>query len=260
MGLIHSAYIADLTFAELGDRGATRPEVRRAFGIEYYKRFRDDLLIITSKSHHMPFSFTCFRHRIARAFKILVTEISSNTVTMLAVTVSMQRGIFVCLPKARQEHVPLSVDSAHPTTVHRWWPVGYALGTAKLCSRESDFVRWFGCFLRRLEFFHTPPTYVAWLSEFVMRLHRNSSTRRPRSRKMWFVCDYHSAHEGGSLSGCVRAFFARPKSQQILQFMFADPPSVAIAWRCAGRRLVASTRVENRAVGGRGGGGPRGGT
>ncbi len=208
----------------------------------------------------MPFFFTCFRHRIARAFKIVVTEVSSKAVTMLAVTVSVQQGLFVCFPRARPEHVPLSVDSAHPTTVHRWWPVGYALGTAKLCSRKADFVRWFGGFLRRLSFFHTPPTYVAWLSDFVMRLHRNSSIRRPRSRRMWFVCDYHSVHESGELNRCLQAFFGRWRSKQILGFEFAEPPSFGIAWRCAGRRLVASTRVETRAVGGRGGGGARGGT
>lgn len=60
-----------------------------AFGIVYYRRFRDNFFILSWKPEQMWRFFFCLRARISRAFRIEVTELSSRMVTLLAVQVEI---------------------------------------------------------------------------------------------------------------------------------------------------------------------------
>jgi hypothetical protein len=251
MGLKHSSYIADLAFATLGDTWMTRREVLKNFQIVYLKRFRDDLLIISRDSDRMPFFFRCLRARLACAFKILVTEVSSVSVVMLAVEIFVDRGRFNCRPRTRPCNVPLSFDSAHPPTVHRWWPAAHCLSTRRLCSRAVDYERWLRCFFARLSWFHTPPSFVEWLRVRARSHLRNSMCKRV-SNNVWFVLDWHSIHEQGLMNRAMRVFVNSAKAKMQLASELGKPPGIGLAWRCAGRRLVTITR-QARADGGRGG-------
>ena len=244
MGLKHSSYVADLTFARLGDSWATRREVMLAFGIVYYRRFRDDLFILSRKPEQMWRFFFCLRARISRAFRIEVTELSSRMVTMLAVQVEICGQQFVCRPRPRACHVPLTWDSSHPSTVHRWWPVGHILGLRRLCTRKSEYISAVGAFLDRLLRFHTPTVFVDWLRAFVKSFEQrsNSSRRAVSISDVWMVLDWHSSHEHRDVSRAIHKFLSLPETGQTMRFLFARPPSISLAWRVVGRKLVALTR------------------
>lgn len=120
VGLKHSSYIVDLTFATLGDEWARSTPLKKAFGISHIKRFRDDHLVIANKPEKMHLFFKWLRRRIGVAFTMEIAEVSQKKVTTLAVTVSIENCRFACRA--------LTWDSAHPTSVHRWWPLGYCVG------------------------------------------------------------------------------------------------------------------------------------
>jgi len=258
MGLKHSSYVADLTFAKLGDAWALRPEVRTAFGIVLFCRFRDDIFVISKRPQHMWRFFWCLRARTSRAFRIDVTEVSSTGVTILAVRVDVRNGRYVCSPRDRPEHVPLTWDSAHPAAVHRWWPVGHVLGMRRLCTLRSDYVLAVSRFCDRLRRFHTPSEFVAWVQHTARILERRSSpsSRVVTSRDMWFVLDWHSTHMYGDVARNISQFWQSDETQAVLRFLFAAPPGLRLSWRVAGRKLINCTRgtLHERMEVGEGGG------
>ncbi len=106
VGLKHSPYIADLTFATLGDEWACRPETRNAFGILCIKRFRDHLFVVSDRPENMYWFFKWRRHSIIVAFKLEIPEVSSLRFIMLPVEISIEQGRFVCRPRQRAQRVP----------------------------------------------------------------------------------------------------------------------------------------------------------
>ncbi len=142
MGLKHSSYIADLTFATLGDEWACSKAAKQAFGISCIKRFRDDLLVISSKPEKMYYFFKRLRARVGSAFTLEIPGVSQHSVTMLAVTITIEHSRVVCRPREREQHVPLTWDSPHPPTVHRWWPLGHGSSMRNLCTRRKEWNVW----------------------------------------------------------------------------------------------------------------------
>jgi hypothetical protein len=70
VGFKNSSYIADLTFATLGDEWSYSAAVKKAFGISYIKRFHDDILVIANRPEKMYYFFKWLRHRISSAFTL----------------------------------------------------------------------------------------------------------------------------------------------------------------------------------------------
>ncbi len=92
-----------------------------------------------------------------------VTEVSRRMVTMFACEVEIVDHRFVCRPRQRAVHIPLSQCSAHSDTVHLWWPVGYALGLDRLCSLQSEYEIALRSLFDRVASYHTPEAFLWWL-------------------------------------------------------------------------------------------------
>ncbi len=114
------------------------------------------------------------------------------------------------------------------------------------------------CFVERLQFFHTPPSFVEWLRFRTRLFLRNSVCKQPSSN-VWFVLDWHSIHELSIVNRAVRMYVNSPRARALLASELGYPPGIGFAWRCSGRRLVTITRL-TRADGGRGGRRTRGGS
>lgn len=243
LGLKHSNYIADIAFAVLGDEWACRKTVVANFGIHYYKRFRDDLLIISSRPERMYLFFRWLRSRVGKIFRLELTEVSRARVTMLAVDITVIGREFVYTPRDRVKHVPLSINRAHPPSVHAGWLVGYLLGLRKLCTRPRD---WGPCVVVCLLWFRrffTPRTFVDWIRDTTEQLAKRDTNSRDAVRRIWLVCDWHSVHVHRDVGFSIRRLFNKSRIQSMLGMCFAEQPIIGIAYRVAGRRLFsASTR------------------
>ena len=78
MGLVHSGDVMDMCYFYLCERWACCSLVAERYGIMYYARFRDDILIVSDKE-----SFKTLWHhtkRLAGFFELKVEKVDSWTV------------------------------------------------------------------------------------------------------------------------------------------------------------------------------------
>ncbi len=187
--------------------------------------------------------FRWLRSRVGEIFRLEITEVSRTRVTILAVDITVIGREFVCTPRDRVKHMPLSINNAHPPSVHTWWPVGSLLGLRELCTRPSDWgpfvdecVLWF----RRV---FTPRTFVDWIHFATDQVAKRDSNLRSADRRVWLVCDWHTVHAHRDLGVSIRRLLDETGIQTTLGMCFAEPPRIGIAYRVAGQRLFsASTR------------------
>ena len=160
---------------------------------------------------------------------------------------------FCCRPRSRPTRVPLGVTSAHPETIHRWWPVGQIVASRRLCTRSTDFARWKNGFLRMLSSYFVPPSFITWLDNASTRVLHSNSTKAPSGARMWFVADWHTSHCRGVMGRCVGRFFREELQCIRCWHSLGTCIDVRMAWRVSSKRLVSSLNTVNRTVGGRGG-------
>lgn len=88
MGLRHSASICDRALLNMAEIPfALRSGPRASFGIEGYIRFRDDIWILAARHDSFPEWYYQFKKLAAPILTMNVIEVSSTSVTMLAVNI-----------------------------------------------------------------------------------------------------------------------------------------------------------------------------
>ena len=162
---------------------------------------------------------------------------------MLALRISESNGVLSTGPKPKCFGVPLSSESAHPSSVHHAWPVQVLKNQKFLC---SDPHRWNSCkslFLDRFRNSYSPDWLMAALHEVAnepwvpskcrsFNLLKNEIEGDERI-KWWLTLGYHPALACRSLSKGISAMLNNPRWSQALQFAFNIPavPTIGIAWR-----------------------------
>ena len=163
MGLTCSGEISDVAYHELVERGQLdyiTPEITNRTGIQWYGRFKDDLLIIFDDDRLKKVN--TLRQIIGRGrfFKLKVEAMSSISCTMLDVHLwkgprfeATGRLDFRVFQKDTQIWEPLSPTSAHPQHVHMNWPKGMCKRFHRLCSQSSVAREVSRRFVARLDLF-----------------------------------------------------------------------------------------------------------
>ena len=142
MGMICSGHIADAVLHNSLEKNfILKTGTRRKFGIVFYARFKDDILLIV-KSHFDDVRFLIDQMRAKAAPFVLKVESSSKQgCQMLDLDVSRVSGprndllSFSLFTKPSNIWQPLSPESSHPFSVHKFWPLAQC---KRIYSKHSD--------------------------------------------------------------------------------------------------------------------------
>ena len=200
MGLHHSVAVADAAFYVLTEQNfATLPAIQDKFGIYYYRRFKDDIMLVTSnRSGVRPF-FEHMKTSAAPVFKMKLEDMSFASITMLAVSVHVRGGRFVCVPRDKPQGVPLTKGSAHHRSISRW-PRSQLRNIQKMCSLSTDAASFTSQFME-------------WLLQYGFShrdlVHGDITTGTTAHeihdvKTLWLVLRYHPALNRASFTSLLR--------------------------------------------------------
>ena len=180
MGLKYSSETASAALCSLAEVSfATDPDIQAAYGIHFYYRFVDDILISQTGRSLFTEWFRLYSN-YCKWYKIEVVEIGQS-VEMLAVEVSIIHSKYVAKPKLKVDSGPvLSVSSAHPPSVHKSWPAAVFRGIESLCTDRRDARRHQVLFIERLQRYGHPISIVKRLIE---DLDSKVGSRKPTIRR-----------------------------------------------------------------------------
>ena len=147
MGLEMSGDVSDIAFHEMVEAEFVLNEsVREKYHVEFYGRFRDDILLIIAGTPESRREFIdCLKVR-SKFFKLKVESISRNSAVMLDLVVSKGfRFENIGSPdisihtKSTAQGAALSSLSRHVPTVHSSWPMSRLLHYSNVVSHKSHF-------------------------------------------------------------------------------------------------------------------------
>ena len=147
MGLECSGDVSDVTFYELAEKGFVLcEEFILLYNIEFYFRFRDDILVILGGDMDSRRGlFDEFKRR-SKCFKLKVESISPSAAVMLDLNLFKgprfaKSGILdvSMFSKSTAQGISLSCQSWHQPTVHTSWPYSRVAHYFNCCSSRSTF-------------------------------------------------------------------------------------------------------------------------
>ena len=107
------------------------------YGIEFYGRYRDDIMFIARPEHVVPF-FQKMKHLAREVYPLTVDCVSSHSLDFLDITFFKghtfgEHGRLSYRPffKPTDQRVPLHHTSAHHMNIHMSWPMGDLLRYAR---------------------------------------------------------------------------------------------------------------------------------
>ena len=131
-GQIISGELSDTTFYQLVEKNfACVSEVQLEYGIEFYGRYRDDILLITSGSSgdHLQQFVRKMKLLINNVYPLTCEKVSRRSIDFLDFTIFKgsrfcHNGRLAYKPffKPTDIRVPLHATSAHNLAIHRSWP------------------------------------------------------------------------------------------------------------------------------------------
>ncbi len=127
MGMIHSGSLSDLAFWKKVEVGLPLAE----FGVHFYGRYRDDVLVISNTKQGAQGIFDVARRRASGCWNLVLEDTSTYSMHMLDLLFykgprfkCSQHLDFAPYIKPTARHVPLHTSSAHAPAIHEGWPVG----------------------------------------------------------------------------------------------------------------------------------------
>ena len=132
MGMIPSGDISDLVlFSCLEKNFILKPSNRREFGILFYCRFRDDILLIVNSSISSIRDLISNMNIHAAPFQLKLESMSSHKCQMLDLEITLcvrpSESFSLCsfglYTKPTSIWQPLAIDSVHPKSIHKHWPI-----------------------------------------------------------------------------------------------------------------------------------------
>ena len=174
MGMNMSGEVSDETYHNLAETWAASPEVRRIFGIKYYGRFKDDILVLIDNSLSECTRFVHLLRQKSKYFQLDVESVSKSVCVMLdvqLVKVPAAGGYAiksVAYTKPTSIWSPLSSLSMHAWHTPLAWPDAYIQRLEDICSQNRDYIRCKKQFLQRLAEKCQSHAFL-----------RNASTRKP---------------------------------------------------------------------------------
>ena len=109
MGLLVSGFLADLAYYHLVDEWTLRPSTRRAYGIQGYLRFKDDILAIVSTATLDDF-VKVTKHR-ATFYRVTLEETSPYVIDYLNIT-ARRWGPEIRTTHSKKHSIELSIRAS----------------------------------------------------------------------------------------------------------------------------------------------------
>lgn len=247
MGQIHSGTVADLAFHTLVE--AHIETVAQDFGLVFWVRFGDDLLVVTKNDVGSNQMFKWASERASPHWKLESDPVTKFSVSMLDVT--FYRGHrwlaegkldHTAYVKPTARHVPLGYRSMHHERVHKTWPVNEMARLKRLCLHECSFAAARAKKLDRFAAFFMRTDIL----ERCRSWSRSVVQKQPKvfGRCVRIVLPYHPAVH--SLSRCLREHLSR----WIAVFGFLGfSIQVQVAYRLAAKPLLLVCRgIRGRAI------------
>ena len=145
MGLECSGDVNDVCFYELAEKDfVLKPEIIEKYCLEFYARFRDDIVVIIAGDAQPRLDFVHELKRHSRFYKLKVESISKTSCIMLDLVLSKGKrfdkfGVFDVgiHTKPSSQGTPLCNKSWHLPSIHRSWPDSRLIHYKNVC---SDFI------------------------------------------------------------------------------------------------------------------------
>jgi hypothetical protein len=239
MGQKHSTSIASSSFMNRGDKRITAKGTVAAFGILYYCRYVDDLLVIADGgSVNMCFFYRWLCHRLSPVFELELVECSNTSVAMLDLRITKVGTGLAWEPLRSQSAAPLCTTSCHPGHVHSSWPVAMLRYTFRICSDLQRFHVHSAALIRRFENWNSPPWLICKLSRIRDELLLAGPDRRSFRAStsdaiptLWLSLSWHTMWGEVQLSRVLRDFADDGIRCSDFGFAFGHTCALRIAWR-----------------------------
>ena len=147
MGVECSGDTSDIAFYELAEKDfALNPEVQNKYDVQFYARFRDDILVILGCDYELRVEFCQLFKQRCSYFKVLFESINRNSAVML--DLRLEKGkrfdktsiLDISMHiKGTSQGMPLSFFSEHLPSIHRNWPISRCMHYERCCSDRSSF-------------------------------------------------------------------------------------------------------------------------
>ena len=252
MGLKHSGEVADASFYTLHEKHVL--DRLLDFGIKAYWRFKDDILIIGS-SRELAGRFVSELKGVdahgnvirPSPFKIKCEAVSKHRVEFLELVIWKGQGRFEYAPRFKSTalNVPkLNHESAHWSSVHRTWPIGFLRKKLLLTRSVNQKRKIKAQVIQSFKQSHAPLQLIQSLEKVPLLLSVRSFTRPHMSKDaLWLVLEYHPSFEKERLAQHVKAAWCEEHMVELLAFCFPSRPEVRISWKRTSPNLSELMRM-----------------
>ena len=125
---------------------ALDPEIREKYFVEFYARFRDDIIVVLAGDPRSRKEFLYGLKRCSDFYKLKVESISPTSCVMLDLVLSKGRKYERCgildvgiHTKPTSQGVPLCSSSWHLPSIHRSWPFSRLIHYKNVCGDLSSY-------------------------------------------------------------------------------------------------------------------------
>jgi len=158
MGLISSGDVSDASLLHRLEVPCTLDQsTRDRFQLKFYARFKDDIFMVVGGSRENATDLFSLMRKHSGVFKLKCDEVSKVKVCMLDIALfkgssNVPAPLKHCIHLKPSSHWrPLSMESMHPPSVHRSWPIAQMVRIRSLCSSKSMRAQHLESFLYRLK-------------------------------------------------------------------------------------------------------------
>ena len=147
MGVECSGDVSDVVFFELAERNfALKPDVRTKYYVQFYARFRDDIIVILGGDYESRVEFCREFKQRCSYFEVKFESINRNSAVML--DLKLEKGkrfartgvLDISMhTKDTAQGMPLSFLSAHLPSIHVNWPISRCIHFQRCCSDVRSF-------------------------------------------------------------------------------------------------------------------------
>ena len=148
MGVECSGDTSDISFYELAEKTfVLQPEFQRKYHVEFYARFRDDIIVVLGGDSQNRVEFAQVFKTYSKYFKLKIESISMTSAVMLDLTLYKGKRFaasqvldVAMFSKATAQGVPLCHSSWHQPSIHMSWPLSRCLHYFRCTTSRISYI------------------------------------------------------------------------------------------------------------------------
>jgi hypothetical protein len=239
MGLVFAGEVADTCFFNMVERGFTTNEkLLRRFGVHFWRRFKDDILVVYDPDNNSLERFMNLLRLKIRFFKLETSHRSSSSLPFLDVSLHVHSDSakswlsFSPYIKPTAVHVPLSTASAHSMEALVGWQFSMLRRYYDLSSTREAFLSAREKMITRFREHFVPTFLINALLNFDPKSKPCVRRDTPSDmHKLWLVFPFHPVWKAARIQAAVNEFTRSEESRNLLQPLSVELASIGVAWR-----------------------------